>query len=91
MKKILLLVTLFSLQTYADRIPATTPEPNEMMERHDIASETGGTSLNEGSGCAGCIAMKKSGPTKLLGSGGTIFRSGGSSDPTNSGSATGER
>ncbi len=91
MKKIFLIATLFSLQTFADRIPATSADPNDMLERHENAAETGGLILHEGTGCVGCIAMKKSGKAKHTWSTETNFTPGSGTAATSSGSATGER
>lgn len=85
MKKILLFsFTLLTLNSYADRSPATSPEPNENKSRSSRSEERSMTDAGTtvlGLNCADCKAMEVAGKASLLNNTSTIYRG---SDSTSS-------
>ena len=84
MKKIILFIfTIFTLNSFADRSPATSREPNEDTARSSAPETDAGTTVI-GMNCTDCKALEKAGKAKTLNDARTIFRPG---DATTSGSS----
>lgn len=90
MKKLILFsITFFALLSFADRNPASTPDPNDSTARS--LSEPGKTSAGTnvlGQDCVACKAMETAAKAKTLDDTSTIFRGGGSNSGSSGTSTT---
>ena len=87
-KLILATITFFTLITWADRNPATTPDPNDATARSlSEPGKTGAGTNVVGLDCVACKAMETAAKARTLDDTSTIFR-GGSTGSGSSGTTT---